>query len=90
MKFEWDSYKAQTNLKKHGVDFAEATSVLKDNLAITIYDRHPDEDRYVIIGISDLGQLLVVIYTLRGNKIRLISARKANKRERQQYLNQEL
>ena len=87
MEFEWDTDKAESNLRKHGINFAEATSVLKDDTAITIYDEHPIEDRYITIGISDLGQLLVVVYTLRHNKIRLISARKANKRERQQYFN---
>ncbi len=87
MEFEWDTDKAESNLRKHGINFAEATSVLKDDTAITIYDQHPIEDRYITIGISDLGQLLVVVYTLRPNKIRLISARKANKRERQQYFN---
>ena len=87
MEFEWDTDKAESNLRRHGINFAEATSVLKDDTAITIYDEHPIEDRYITIGISDLGQFLVVVYTLRHNKIRLISAIKANKRERQQYFN---
>ncbi len=75
------------NLRKHGINFAQATSVLKDDTAITIYDEHSLEYRYITIGMSDLGELLVVVYTLRENRIRLISARKANKRERQQYVN---
>lgn len=87
MEFEWDIDKAKSNLRKHGINFAEATSVLKDNFAITIYDEHPIEDRYITIGMSDLGKLLLVVYTLRHNRIRLISARKTNKRERQQYFN---
>lgn len=87
MEFEWDTDKAEKNLRKHGINFAEATSVLKDEAAITIYEEHPREDRYVTIGMSDLGKLLVVVYTLRHNRVRLISARKTNKRERQQYFN---
>ncbi|NES85232.1 MAG: BrnT family toxin, partial [Moorea sp. SIO2B7] len=78
---------AESNLRKHGINFAEVTSVLKDNNAITIYDEHPIEDRYITIGMSDLGKLLVVVYTLRHNKIRLLSARKTNKGESQQYFN---
>jgi uncharacterized DUF497 family protein len=79
MQFEWDKNKAKSNFKKHGVDFAEATSVLKDAVAITLHDEHPTEDRYITIGINDIGQLLLlVVYTLINNKIRIISARKAN------------
>ena len=85
MEFEWDADKAEGNLRKHGVNFAEAVSVLKDGTAITVYDEHPLEDRYITIGMSDIGQLLVVVYSLRHNRFRLISARKANKRERKQY-----
>lgn len=85
MKFEWDFDKAVSNLKKHGIDFAEATSVLNDDQAITIYDEHPSEDRYITIGISDMARLLVVVYTLRHNTVRLISSRKANKLEQKQY-----
>ena len=85
MEFEWDTDKAASNLRKHGINFAQATSVLKDETAMTIYDEHSLEDRYITIGMSDLCQLLVVVYTVRKKRIRLISARKANKRERQQY-----
>jgi uncharacterized DUF497 family protein len=85
MQFEWDKNKAKSNFKKHGVDFAEATSVLKDEAAITLHDEHPTEDRYITIGINDIGQLLLIVYTVRNNKIRIISARKANNSEYQQY-----
>ena len=87
MEFEWNPDKAESNLRKHGIDFAQATSVLKDDAAITIYDQHPSEDRYITIGMSDQANLLVVVYTMRGNKIRIISARKADKREYKQYFN---
>jgi uncharacterized DUF497 family protein len=59
--------------------------VLEDDAAITISDEHPNEERFVIIGLDALGRILVVVYTWRGDNIRLISARKATPRERQQY-----
>ena len=85
MEIEWESRKAASNLKKHGVDFADAVTVFYDALAITIPHETADEDRFVTIGMDALGQVLVVVYTWRGDKLRLISARKAMPRERRQY-----
>ena len=85
--YEWDEQKAQTNLRKHGVSFDEAETVFDDPLAITIPD--PDhsqaEVRFVDIGQSDKGRLLVVTYTERGKQTRLINARIATRTERIKY-----
>jgi uncharacterized DUF497 family protein len=67
------------------VDFADAVTVLYDHLAVTIPDRQSDEERFVTVGMDALGRILVVVYTWRGDCVRLISARKATPRERQQY-----
>lgn len=72
-------------LKKHGVDFADVIPVLKDEAAITIFDEHSTEDRYITIGMATNSRILVVVYTVRENKIRIISARQANKHECKQY-----
>jgi uncharacterized DUF497 family protein len=86
MDYEWDNNKAASNLRKHSIDFADAVSVFADDAAITIVDEHPDEERFVTTGIDAFGRILVVVYyTLRGDRIRLISARKATRKERQQY-----
>lgn len=82
---EWDNRKAATNLKKHGVDFADAATVLHDDLAITIRTDDADEERYVTIGMDALARVLVIAYTWRGDRPRLISARQATPQERQQY-----
>jgi uncharacterized protein len=84
---EWDPRKAAANLKKHGVDFADAVTVLHDEQAITIRDDEgeEDEERFVTIGMDALGNVLVVVYTWRGERPRLISARKATPQEREQY-----
>lgn len=83
----WDSRKARANLRDHGVSFAEAVSVLEDEFALTRED--PDaqgEQRFVTLGLSSFGNLLVVVYTYREpDIIRLISAWKANKRQRVRY-----
>lgn len=69
---------------------ADAVSVFADDFAITVMDEHPDEERFVTIGMDALSRILVVVYTWRGeNCIRLISARKATRRERQQYEEEE-
>jgi len=87
MEFEWNPGKAALNLEKHGVSFQEAATVFNDPLSVTFPD--PDhsvgENRYVIIGISQFGQLLVVAHTDRGEKVRIISARKATRQERRFY-----
>jgi len=85
MDYQWDANKSATNLKKHRVDFADAVTVFSDDFALTITDDYPDEERFVTIGMDALGRILVVIYTWRGNSIRIISARKATHRERKQY-----
>lgn len=87
LEFEWDPVKAETNLKAHGVSFDDAATVLRDTLSITIAD--PDhslsENRFIDIGLSYRGQLLVVSYTERKDRIRIISARPANRAERKTY-----
>ena len=81
---EWDRRKAAANLKKHGVDFAEAATVLYDEQAITVRGDEEEEERYITIGMDALGTVLVVVYTWRGDRPRLISARKAKPQEREQ------
>ena len=87
MDFEWDSNKELRNIDKHGVSFTEASTVFGDPLEITISD--PDhsigELRFLSIANSSLNRLLVVSYTERGNRIRIISARPASPKERRQY-----
>jgi uncharacterized DUF497 family protein len=78
---EWDSNKERANIIKHGVSFSNAIIVLQDDMAITIEDIHPDERRFVTIGMDDTGKILVVVYTFRGESIRIISARKATAKE---------
>lgn len=83
---EWDPEKAAANRRKHGVDFASAVGVFEDDRALTIRDLDSDrEDRFVAIGMDRLARILVVVFTLRGEHVRLISARKANSWERRQY-----
>jgi uncharacterized DUF497 family protein len=85
--FEWDSRKESANRRKHGVGFSEASTVFADPLSITIPDpdHSENERRYVIIGLSDQRKLLVVVHTVRGERIRLISARKATRHEKREY-----
>jgi uncharacterized DUF497 family protein len=87
LEFEWDGAKAERNLKDHEVSFDEATTVFRDTLSITIVD--PDhsesEDRFIDIGMSHLGRLLVVSYTDRQDRIRIISARLPTRAERKSY-----
>lgn len=86
MNCEWDPAKARANLAKHGIHFADAATALEDNLALTIRDPYSeDEERWITLGMDALGRLLVVVYTWRGEKLRLISARLATPRERRQY-----
>lgn len=89
LRFEWDSRKAQTNLAKHGVSFAEAQTVFLDELALVIADpdHSDDEDRFVMLGMSALRRTLVVChcYRDRDDVIRLISARPATRKERTYY-----
>ena len=85
MRYQWDRNKALTNLNKQGIDFADAVSVFADELAISIYDPRFAEDRFIIIGMDAFSRILVVVYTLRDDEIRLLSARKATRNERRQY-----
>jgi uncharacterized DUF497 family protein len=85
VEFEWDEPKARRNLRRHGVDFADAATVFGDERALTIADEASDEERYFTIGLDALGRALVVIYTVRSERIRLISARRATRRERTEY-----
>ena len=82
MKYQWDKYKAESNFKKHKIDFADAVSVFEDDWALTIKEqRINDEQRFATLGIDLFGRILVVVYTYRNSDIRLISARKASKNE---------
>ena len=85
--FEWDPVKAEANRRKHGVSFSEALSAFKDPLSITVSD--PDhsrgEERFVLLGQTQEGDLLVVVHTDRNECIRIISARKANRHEQRKY-----
>jgi hypothetical protein len=85
--FEWDRTKARSNLWAHGVSFEEATTVFTDSFSLTIPD--PDhsleEDRFVILGQSETGALLVVVHSERQGRIRIISARQATRHERVTY-----
>ena len=85
MGFEWDIEKTETNRRKHGVDFADAVSVLEDPSALTLEDEREAEERFVTMGMDSLGRILVVVYTWRGERVRLISARRATRSERRQY-----
>ena len=87
MRIDWDSHKAAANLQEHGVSFVEAATVLTDDYALTREDQYSiDEQRFVSLGMSATGALLVVIYTHREPDVyRLISSWKANKPQRKQY-----
>lgn len=85
MDYEWDPDKAASNLRKHGVSFADAVAGFEDEFALMVVDDFPDEERFVVLGADAFGQLLVS-YTWRGDeRIRIISARTATRQERAQY-----
>lgn len=88
MLFEWDENKEKINISKHGLDFSTAALVFRDQNRLEWFDElHSDyEDRYITIGeINGIAVVLMVVYTERGEAIRLISARKATKQERRMY-----
>jgi hypothetical protein len=87
LRFEWDSKKAQSNKRKHGITFEEASTIFGDPLSITIPDpaHSIGEDRFITIGTSANGKLIVVVHTERDDVIRIISARKATSIETRQY-----
>jgi uncharacterized protein len=84
--FEWDASKNERNIRKHGVHFADAVAALEDEHAITIGEgSDPDEERFVSLGLDSKLRVLVVVYTYRGDDVRIISARPAEPRERGFY-----
>ncbi len=86
MRFQFDPAKARSNFEKHGVSFADGEGVFDD--VLTIHRPDPDaegEMRFIAVGLGSGGAILVVVYTLRGEDIRLISARRANRREVKDY-----
>jgi hypothetical protein len=84
--FEWDDLKAASNHRKHGVTFEEATTVFDDPLGrIFDDDDSSEERREILIGLSDMANLLLVCFTERGEMVRIISARPATRQERQDY-----
>ncbi len=87
MQFEWDSKKAASNVKKHGVSFDEAVTVFYDPLAATFDDpdHSMDEGRYVTVGFSSRDRLLVVCHLDRGDAVRVVSARRATRSERKRH-----
>lgn len=86
MRIQYDPAKAAANPRKHAVSFADAEGVLEDPLAVTIEDPDAqDERRYIGIGSGNLGELLVVVYSMRADECRLISARRATRKERKAY-----
>jgi len=87
MRFDWDSKKAQTNLRKHGISFDEAATVFLDPHAVSGADpdHSIDEDRFVTFGYSQLGRLIAVCHTYRPGTIRIISARRVTRNERKLY-----
>jgi uncharacterized DUF497 family protein len=87
LEFEWDDDKATANLRKHGISFELAKDVFKDYFAVAAVDDRDEygEERFLIVGIA-AEKLLSVVYTERGDKIRIISARKANSDEQEKYI----
>ncbi len=85
--FEWDPNKALANARKHGVQFTEALAVFDDDCAVTVMDDESDsgEQRFVTLGVGLKGRVLTVVYCYTGDNIRIISARAAERLERQQY-----
>jgi uncharacterized DUF497 family protein len=87
MEFEWDPEKAAANVEKHGVEFTEAMTIFGDPLELTIADpdHSVDEARFLSVGLSSGGRLLVVAYTECAGRTRIINAREATAQERQNY-----
>jgi len=87
LEFEWDPVKARVNLRKHAVSFEEAATVFGDPLSVTIRDplHSTGEQRFIIVGRSRQGRIIVVVHADRGHRVRIISARLATRRERRKY-----
>lgn len=89
MQFEWDEAKAESNFKKHGVNFEEAETVWRDYFYIDLFDdeHSVEENRFLMIGESEGKRLLIVSYTERKSRVRIISARVLTAKERKDYEN---
>jgi len=86
MEIIWDPSKAKSNFQKHRIRFSDAESVLYDPMALTVEDHDIEEEkRFVTVGSDSMGRIVLVVYTYRKNKIRLISARKTTPSERKHY-----
>ena len=86
MDITWDHSKAESNFKKHGISFEEAATVIQSTMTVTIEDHSTDEQRFATIGVSIKLRVLLVVHTYRDeSEVRIISARKATKKERQEY-----
>ena len=87
MEFEWDPRKARSNIRKHGVSFDEAASAFSDVFSFTYDDESHSqtEQRYATLGMSNQGRVLVIAHTMRAERVRIISARKASQREKRWY-----
>jgi uncharacterized protein len=87
IEFEWDPNKARTNLRKHRGSFKEAATVFRDPMTITFFDpdHSEEEERYIAVGLSSAGRLLIVGHTERGARIRIINARGLTRAEREAY-----
>jgi len=87
LQFEWSERKAAMNASKHGISFDEATTVFGDFFSVTIEDPlHSEKEvRFVTIGTSNLGNIIVIVHTDRGDRIRIIGARRATPREKREY-----
>ena len=90
MNYSWDHKKRLSNLLKHGIEFCDAVMVFEDISALTIQDPYQEEERFITLGRDTHNRILVVIYAYQKNVIRIISARKANKKERIFYEKGEL
>jgi len=87
MEFQWDPNKAEKNIRRHQASSAEAATVFGNPLSMTFYDpdHSIDEDRYITVGLSRLGKLLVISHVDQGTRIRIISVQRATRREREFY-----
>jgi len=83
--FEWYELKALANKTRHGISFADTFAVFEDPNALTVEDYHNHEQRYVTMGMDAFGRVLVVVYAWRGDRIRIVSARKAVSQEVKNY-----
>ena len=87
LRFEWDPGKAARNIKRHGISFDEAATIFDDPMFTTVIDQEhsSDEERYITIGLSSGGRLLIIAHTDREGQVRIISVRKATKKEERFY-----